>query len=142
MALIRDYELKGTGVIVPNAYHVITQVNVEKRTKDIEGPLDTSRPDLRTAGHQQPGKEIRWKAGYIGQIAITVWKDAEARSSGATPIGFIGTNPTDNKYYAINASDADFCLFFVDINSTKNHIEQAYDHLQTTPYYSGSTVIL
>ncbi len=31
MALIRDYELPGTGVTVANAYHVVTKVDVEKR---------------------------------------------------------------------------------------------------------------
>ena len=34
MALIRDYELPGTGLVVPNAYHVVTNVKVEKRTAD------------------------------------------------------------------------------------------------------------
>ena len=75
MALIRDYEIPGTGVTVSNAYHVVTKVSVEKRTSDIEGPKDSARPDQRTVGHQQVGQEINWKAGYIGTIAVTVWKD-------------------------------------------------------------------
>lgn len=139
MALLRDYELMGTGVIVPNAYHVVTKVDVEKRMKDIEGPKDTSRPDQRTANHQLPGQEIHWKAGYIGKIAITVWKDEAARQAGNTPLGFLGVNPTDNIHYGIGSVYGDnSCQFFIDINSPKNNIEQAYDHLLTTPYYSGS----
>ena len=31
MALIKDYELPGTGVTVPNAYHVVTNVKRRKR---------------------------------------------------------------------------------------------------------------
>lgn len=142
MALIRDYELPGTGVTIPNAYHVITKIEVEKRIQDEVGPKDTSRPDERTAGHQLPGREIYWKAGYIGKIAITIWKDAAARQAGINPLGFIGVNPTDNKYYAIGTTTTHdtACMFFVDITSTKNEVEQAYDYLLTTPYYSGSTL--
>jgi len=31
MALIKDYELPGTGLVVSNAYHVVTDVNIKKR---------------------------------------------------------------------------------------------------------------
>ena len=140
MALIRDYEIPGTGVTVPNAYHVVTKVDVEKRTSDILGPVDSARPDQRTVGHQQVGQEINWKAGYIGRIAVTVWKDLAARESGARPLGFIGVNPTDNTYGASisdNVSDH-VCKFFIDIDSTSNHIVQAYNHLKTTAYYADS----
>jgi hypothetical protein len=34
MALLRDYELPGTGLIASNAYHVVTNVKVEKRMAD------------------------------------------------------------------------------------------------------------
>lgn len=139
MALLRDYELIGTGLIVPNAYHVVTKVDVEKRVKDIEGPKDTSMPDQRTANHQRPGQEVHWKAGYIGKISITVWKDETARQSGNKPLGFLGVNPSDNIYYGIASTSGDnSCQFFLDMDSSKNHIEQAYDHLLTTEYYSGS----
>lgn len=138
MAFIRDYELPGTGVTVSNAYHVVTSVNVEKRLVDIALPPDSSRPDRVTAGPRGP--EVDWKAGYIGKIAITIWKDAAARTNNAEPIGFIGVHPTDNKYNAkIGKVDGDHtCLFFVDINATDNHITQAYNHLRTTDYYANA----
>jgi hypothetical protein len=142
MALLKDYDLPGTGVTVPNAYHVVTKVGIEKRLKDIEGPLDTSRPDQRTAGHQLPGQEINWKAGYIGTIAVTVWKDVNARNDGSRPLGFLGVHPSDNTHNSIASTDGIFeCRFFIDIDSPKNHIEQAYDYLLSLPYYSGSTQI-
>jgi hypothetical protein len=139
MALIRDYELPGTGVVVANAYHVVTSVDVEKRIADILPPPDSSRPDGLTAGARGP--EVYWKAGYIGKIAVTVWKDAAARANNATPLGFIGVHPTDNKYNArIGPAGSDHtCNFFIDINSADNHITQAYNHLRTTDYYANAT---
>jgi hypothetical protein len=143
MALIRDYELPGTGLVVANAYHVVTKVNIEKRTSDIEGPVDSSRPDGRTANSKQPGKEVYWKAGYIGVISITVWKDAAAREAGSVPLGFLGVNPTDDKYGAHIANDSKSHLvrFFVDMESSDNHITQAYNHLKTTDYYQNATEV-
>ena len=142
MALIRDYELPGTGLTVSNAYHVVTKVNVEKRMQDIEGPVDTSRPDGRTANSQEEGKEVYWKAGYIGEIAITVWKDGDARASGSNPLGFIGVNPSDNSYGVATGTEGmdHHCKFMLDMSSTASYTEQAYNHLLTTQYYSGSAV--
>lgn len=140
MALIKDYELPGTGITIPNAYHVITKVDVEKRMVDLEGPVDNSRPDGRTAGSKQPGKELYWKAGYIGKITVTIWKDAEARAQDKKPIGYMGMNPTDNQHGAsIGTQGMDhICKFFIDNDSTDNHITQAYNHLKTTDYYQGA----
>lgn len=138
MALIRDYELPGTGVIVSNAYHVVTSVDVEKRTSDIPLPPDSASPTGFTNGPRGP--EVYWKAGYIGRIAVTVWKDAVSRQNNLQPIGFIGVNPTDNKYGSTIATPGmdHICKFFIDINSTDNHITQAYNHLKTTDYYMNA----
>lgn len=143
MALIRDYELPGTGVIVTNAYHVVTKVDIEKRTQDISAPPDPTRPGGFTEGHQEIGKEISWKAGYIGTISITIWKDAQAREDGLQPLGFLGINSSDNKYHAgISQSPKNHQpKFFVDVESTDNYITQAYAYLKTTEYYSGATEV-
>jgi hypothetical protein len=142
MALIRDYELPGTGLVVPNAYHVVTKVDVEKRMHDIQGPPDKSRPNGITENSQQEGMEVYWKAGYIGTIAVTIWKDAESRASGSKPIGFIGDNPSHNEHgVSIGTEGMDHkSKFFIDANSTMSHLEQAYNHLLTTAYYSGSAL--
>lgn len=140
MALIRNYEFPGTGLNIENSYHVITDVKVEKRVADIPAPIDVSRPDGLTAGSRDVGTEIYWKAGYIATISVTVWKDKDARDNGSQPIGFIGVNPSDNKYgVSIGTAGMDhLCKFFVDINSSDNEITQGYNHLLTTDYYSGS----
>ena len=64
MALLRDFEIPGTGVVVDNAYHLITNVRTEKRLQDIALPPDSSTEDGLTAGDHGP--EVYWKAGYIG----------------------------------------------------------------------------
>ncbi len=138
MALIRDYELPGTGVVVPNAYHVVTDVTIKKRTANIEAPPDSYRASGVTANHDQTEETaVYWKAGYIAEIAVTVWKDKAAREADAKPIGFVGKNPADNKYgVSIGTEGMDHhCQFFLQVPSDKNHIEQAYEHLLTTDYY-------
>ena len=140
MALIKDYELPGTGLVVPNAYHVVTNVKVEKRVADAPTPIDPTRPNGFTPRDESPGGEIHWKAGYIAEIAVTIWKDKAAREADAKPIGFIGKNPSDNKYgVSIGTEGMDHrCVFFLQVPSELNHVEQAYNHLLTTQYYSGS----
>jgi len=86
MALIKDYELAGTGLIVPNAYHVVTNVSIEKRTADLPPPPDTSRADGLTVRDDSPGTEVYWAAGYVATISVTVWKDKAARDSDANMV--------------------------------------------------------
>jgi hypothetical protein len=140
MALIKDYEIPGTGVVVENAYHVVTDVKVEKRMADILPPVDNTRPSGFTPRDNTPGNEVYWQAGYIAEISVSIWKDRAAREAESKPIGFIGKNPSDNKYGAsIGTAGMDHrCVFMLEVPSELNHVEQAYRHLLTTPYYSGS----
>jgi hypothetical protein len=140
MALIRDYELPGTGLIAPNAYHVVTNVKVEKRIADVLPPPDSSRPDGLTAGFQTEETSVYWKSGYTAEISVTVWLNKDARDNDAKPIGFIGKNPSDNKYgVSIGTQGMDHkCIFMLEVPSELDHMAQAYRHLLTTDYYSGS----
>jgi len=143
MALLRDYELPGTGLVVPNAYHVVTRVDVEKRIADVPPPVDNSRPDGLTVGFQTEETAVYWKAGYIATVAVTVYKDQSTRDNGGLPIGFIGENPSHNQYgVSIGTAGMDHkCKFFLDMTSSLDHVAQAYQHLLTTDYYSGSVQI-
>ena len=140
MALHRDYELPGTGLVVPNAYHVVTDIKIQKRVADIPPPPDSSRPDGLTVRDESPDKQVYWKAGYIGEIAVTVWKDKASREANARPIGHIGVNPTDNQYNAsIGTPGMDHrCKFFLEVPSQYSDLEQAYRHLISLDYYSGA----
>jgi hypothetical protein len=139
MALLRDYEIPGTGVTIENAYHVVTDIKVEKRMADALPPVDHSRPDGFTPMDRSEGTEVYWKSGYTAKIAVTIWKDKAARDADARPIGFIGNNPADNKYgVSIGTAGMDHkCVFLIDQSSSLDHMAQAYQHLLTTDYYSG-----
>ena len=138
MALLKDFEVPGTGVVVPNAYHVIVKVNTEKRLNDIPPPPDSSREDGLTADR---GHEIYWKAGYIGRIAIEIYASRQARDEGKVAIGAIAINPTDVQINGSLSTDIkQFDLnFFIDPTSQLSIIDQAYNHLLTLEYYQGAT---
>ena len=140
MALIRDYELPGTGLVATNAYHVVTNVKVEKRIADIKPPVDNTRPDGFTPMDRSEGTEVYWKSGYIAEISVTIWKDRDARDADSMPIGFIGKNPSDNKHgVTVGTAGMDHkCVFLLEVPSELDHMAQAYRHLLTTDYYSGS----
>jgi len=140
MALLKDYELPGTGLIAPNAYHVVTNVKVEKRMADFKPPVDLSMPDGLTPMDRSIGTEVYWAAGYTAEVAVTIYKDKAARDADAKPIGFMGINPADNKYgVSIGTEGMDHkCKFMLEVPSELDHIAQAYRHLLTTDYYSGS----
>jgi hypothetical protein len=140
MALLKDYEIPGTGVFIENAYHVVSDIKVEKRIADIPMPPDTNHPTGLTNGGVHTGPEVHWKAGYIATIAVTIYKDREGRDNNARPIGFIGNSPSDNKYGAtIGTPGMDHrCVFIIDQSSPLDHMAQAYQHLLTTDYYSSS----
>lgn len=140
MALIKDYELPGTGLIASNAYHVVTNIKVEKRMADTAPPIDPTRPDGLTMGFQSEDTHVYWKSGYTAEISVTIWKDKAARDSNANPIGFIGKNSSDNKYgVSIGTPGMDHkCVFMLEVPSELDHMAQAYRHLLTTDYYSGS----
>jgi len=144
MALMADYELPDTGIVIPDAYHVVMGVRVEKRLQDVQAPVDNSREDKRTAGWKADENEAMWKSGYIGNITIGVWKNAEERNANARPIGLVGGSTHSNTINALTTTTKDMdssCTFMVDMESSDNHITQAYTHLKTTKYYKNSTAV-
>jgi hypothetical protein len=140
MALLRDFEIPGTGVTVNDAYHLIVNVTTEKRLQDVQAPPDTSISSGFTEGER--GDPVYWKSGYVGRISLEVYASKEARDEGKNPIGAIGINPTDVMHPDIRTvatPGKDFkVLFFVDPESSDSILTQAYNHLKTTEYYKYS----
>lgn len=139
MALTRDFEIPDTGLVVPNAYHVIRKVSTEKRLNDIPPPPDLSRPDGLTVGDR--GHEVYWKAGYIGKIAIEIFSSKQARDEGKSAIGAISVSPTDVQINGVLSSDIKYfdLNFFIDPTSQLSIIDQAYEHLKQLEYYKDAT---
>ena len=116
MALVKDFEIPNTGLKVPNAYHVIGDVKLDKRTFSI--PVGPNSTDPLKGG-----------PGYIGQIFIQVFSSKESRDQELRPIAFL------------NAAmpEVDINLGFAyDPTSSDSLLTQAYNHLKTTDYYKDS----
>ena len=143
MALVRDFEIPGTGVTVDNAYHVIVNVTTEKRLQDIPPPPDSSTKSGFTEGER--GDPVYWKAGYVGRITVEVYSSKQARDEGKTPIGAIGVNPTDVMHpdlKTVCTPGKDFkVLFFIDTDSSDSIFTQAYKHLLSTDYYKDAVEV-
>lgn len=123
MALIRDFEISGTGLVVPNAYHIIIQLDVEKRMTDRSVPQPTGR--VYQGGLQDA--DMEWTAGYYGRMVIGVWKDSASRADAKAMLGVI------NAEYKVPA------VFKLDTASSDSYLTQAYAFLKTVEYYSNAT---
>jgi len=123
MALIRDFEISGTGLVVPNAYHIIIQLDVEKRMTDRSVPQPTGR--VYQGGLQDA--DMEWTAGYYGRMVIGVWKDSASRADAKAMLGVI------NAEYKVPA------VFKLDTTSSDSYLTQAYAFLKTVEYYSNAT---
>ena len=142
MALIKDYEIQGTGVTVPDAYHVITDLKIHKRTQEIPPPPDLSLPSgLTNDGVREEGTEQYWAEGYVCRIWVTMWATKQARIDGLNPIGFAGENATEfEAELSIGTPGLDArCEFMLDMDSTDSDLVQAYNHLKSLDYYAGCT---
>lgn len=142
MALIKDYEIQGTGVTVPNAYHVITDLKVHKRTQEVALPPDTSTESgLTNDGVRDAGTEVYWQEGYVCRIWVTMWATKQARLDGMNPVGIAGLNATEvEAELSIGTPGLDQrCEFMLDMDSADSDLVQAYNHLKSLDFYDGCT---
>lgn len=129
MALIKSYEL-ATGIVAESAYHVVSDVITHKIPTDMPDPAG-ARPDN--------APDWAWKKGYYGRVCVQVFYNKAARDAGKLPIAQIGVYPTDMTADLRSEFKSETNLHMtIDINSTKSVIEQAYDFLKTTNYYSDA----
>jgi hypothetical protein len=138
MALQKNYIVGNTGVEVPDAYHVIYNVYTERRLHDAKQP--------KIPGNKISLPDIKWKAGYIGRIAILVYASKEDRDTGKQAVGAIvkyqtdaadrNTGVVEPALYQITPPCE--LEFFIDTNSSDSILTQAYNYLKTIPYFSGS----
>lgn len=139
MALIRDFEVPETGLVVPNAYHLIVNVATEKRLNDIKPPVDSGRESgLSERDDDDESQWVYWKKGYVGRITIEVYTSRDARDAGKKPVGAIGLNPTEVQSPDLDtvSNPKDFKIeFFINPASEDSILTQAYAHLKGTEYY-------
>jgi len=142
MALLLDFEVPNTGLTIPNAYHIVSKVDVEKRVRDIPDPVDNGRQDgLTNGGEQRPDNEREWKAGYLAKVTVTIYVSKEARENGSEPIGYLGSSPTDapmdsNFGQLWKGYEPTFMLDTSD--GAPSELTQAYNFLKSTPHFANA----
>jgi hypothetical protein len=129
MALIKRYEL-ANGIIAEEAYHVISDVITHKIPSDIPDP-GGARPDN--------APDWAWKKGYYGRVCVQVFYNKSARDAGKLPIAHMGVYPTDIAAdLRVEFRSETNLMLTLDLASSKSVIEQAYDFLKSTQYYSDA----
>lgn len=114
MALINKYEITESGFTVENAYHVISDVQVDKKFNYIvEADPDSNQN----------------KSGYRATIYIQVFANKDARDQNKKPIGYINDAMPEIKFSL---------KFMYDPESSDSVIMQAYNYLKTINYYKDA----
>lgn len=117
MAFLKDFESPSTGLVVKNAYHVIGDVKLSKRTNSINVAENSNDP-------------LKGSAGYIGLIFIHIFSSKDARDSGKQPVFYI--NDAMPEHNQINLK------FSYDPESADSLLTQAYNYLNTLDYYKDA----
>jgi hypothetical protein len=115
MALIKNYEIHNSGFEVENAYHIISNIDIVKRTSPINVSINSKDP-------------LKGQPGVIGKIFISVFPSKTAKDEGKNPIGHI--NSAMPEYNDVINFD-----YVIDYSSEDNITAQAYKYLKTTEYY-------
>lgn len=117
MALIRDFEIPDSDAVISNAYHVVADVQIQKRM--IPFPQINNSVD-----------PLQGQTGYVGVIFIQVYSSKQARDSQKKPISYLS-----------DALPEKPCVlkFVFDANSSDSALTQAYNFLKTTSYYATAT---
>ena len=136
MALQRDYNIPNTSLIISGAYHIISDIDVQKRTMDDAGPVSSSnQPNIQIDRASEP---VYWKSGYNCRIMIDVYVSKEARDSLKKPIATLGRYDIKlEANLATNGMD-ERIVFHSDTDNVENILTQAYTHLRSTDYYKDA----
>jgi hypothetical protein len=136
MALQRDYNIPNTSLIISGAYHMVTDIDIQKRNMDDLGPVSASKEiDIEVYRQADP---VYWKTGYTCKVMIDVYASKEARDTSKKPIATLGNYAIKlEENLATNGMDEKI-MFYSDTNDTENILTQAYNHLKSTDYYRNA----
>lgn len=168
MALQRDYIIPHTSLTISDAYHIVSDVEIKKRTQDDPGPVEQDhKPNIAppiyaevpegramteeeknaqhplnavpTGSYDGPiGDPVYWQSGYTSQIKIEVYASKEARDSGKTPIAKLGVGSTIIDEHLATKGMDSKIMFHTSTIDENSILAQAYTYLKSTDYYSGS----
>lgn len=117
MALIKDLDLNNTGVIVPNAYHVISKVDLLKRVVPLPHGGDPSHDILKG------------QTGYVATIYLLIFASKETREQQKPPVLMLNQAMPEKPFNL---------QFVFDASSGVPALEQAYAYLKSLPYYQDA----
>ena len=133
MALQRNYNIPNTSLIISGAYHIINDIDVQKRNVDDMGPVTSD--GMPNTNLDRTSDPVYWKNGYTCRVKVDVYASKEARDTAKKPIATLGAR--DIKLEATLATQGmdERIVFYSDTNNAENILTQAYNHLKSTDYY-------
>jgi hypothetical protein len=140
MALQRNYNVPNTSLIISGAYHMVTDIDIQKRNMDDLGPVSgtvsgSNQIDFELDRTSDP---VYWKTGYTCKVMVDVYASKEARDTSKKPIATLGRYAIKlEENLATNGMDEKI-MFYSDTNDTENILTQAYNHLKSTDYYKNA----
>jgi hypothetical protein len=136
MALQRNYNIPHTSLIINDAYHIVSDIDVQKRNVDDMGPVKGNGEfDTNLDRTSEP---VYWKSGYTCRVKVDVYASKEARDTAKKPIATLGVRDIKlEENLATNGMDEKI-MFYSDTNDTENILTQAYNHLKSTDYYKDA----
>jgi hypothetical protein len=136
MALQRNYNIPNTSLIISGAYHIINDIDVQKRNVDDMGPVTSD--GMPNTNLDRTSDPVYWKSGYTCRVKVDVYLSKEARDTAKKPIATLGAR--DIKLEATLATQGmdERIVFYSDTDNAENILTQAYNHLKSTDYYKDA----
>ena len=136
MALQRNYNIPNTSLIINDAYHIISDIDVQKRNVDDMGPVKGNGEfniELDRASDY-----VYWKSGYTCRVKVDVYVSKEARDTAKKPIATLGARDIKLEENLATKGMDERIVFYSDTDNTDNILTQAYNHLKSTDYYKDA----
>jgi hypothetical protein len=136
MALQRNYTIPNTSLIINDAYHIISDIDVQKRNVDDMGPVKGNGEfniELDRASDY-----VYWKRGYTCRVKVDVYVSKEARDTAKKPIATLGVRDIKLQENLATQGMDERIVFYSDTDNSDNILTQAYNHLKSTDYYKDA----
>jgi len=136
MALQRNYNIPNTSLIINDAYHIISDIDVQKRNVDDMGPVTSD--GTPNTNLDRTSDSVYWKSGYTCRVKVDVYASKEARDTAKKPIATLGARDVKLEENLATQGMDERIVFYSDTDNTDNILTQAYNHLKNTDYYKDA----
>jgi hypothetical protein len=136
MALQRNYNIPNTSLIINDAYHIISDIDVQKRNVDDMGPVTSD--GTPNTNLDRASDSVYWKSGYTCRVKVDVYASKEARDTAKKPIATLGSRDVKLEENLTTKGMDERIVFYSDTDNTDNILTQAYNHLKSTDYYKDA----